>query len=148
MADLLADMVSRANICGTDDEGFGLREGMRGGFSFTLILGRGGVGKLNDGLLPTARFIGSSQATANFGTSSFLFPYRWANKVKGRHIADDKWHHVAWQFRYKDQLNTFFLDGKRVAKISLFDLRSDPRAGEWRPRPDGFDGSAARRVRD
>jgi hypothetical protein len=113
-----------ANICGTDDEGFGLREGMRGGFSFTLNVGRGGVGKLKDGLLPTARFIGSSQATANFGTSSFLFPYRWANKIKGRHIADDKWHHVAWQFRYKDQLNTFFLDGKRVAKISLFDLGS------------------------
>ena len=110
-----------ANICGTDDEGFGLREGMRGGYSFTLNLGRGGVGKREDGLLPTGRFIASSQSTENFGTSSFLFPYLWPNKVKGRHIADDKWHHVAWQFRYKDQLNTFFLDGRLMAKISLHD---------------------------
>lgn len=110
-----------ANICGTDDEGFGLREGMRGGYSFTLNLGRGGVGKREDGLLPTGRFIASSQSTENFGTSSFLFPYMWPNKVKGRHIADDKWHHVAWQFRYKDQLNTFFLDGRLMAKISLHD---------------------------
>ena len=108
-----------ANICGTDDEGFGLREGMRGGYSFTLNLGRGGVGKRKDGLLPAARFIASPHSTENFGTSSFLFPYLWPNKVKGRHITDDKWHHVAWQFRYKDQLNTFFLDGQRVAKISL-----------------------------
>ncbi len=110
-----------ASICSTDDEGFGLPEGTRGGFSFTLNLGRGGVGKLKDGLLPAARFIASSQSTENRGTSSFLFPYMWADKVKGRHIADHQWHHVAWQFRYKDQLNTFFLDGKLVAKISLFD---------------------------
>jgi len=110
-----------ANICSTDDEGFGLPEGTRGGFSFTINLSRGGVGKLTDGLLPTGRFIASSQSTANFGTSSFLFPYRWPNKVKGRHIADHQWHHVAWQFRHKDQLNTFFLDGKLLAKISLFD---------------------------
>ena len=113
-----------ANICGTDDEGFGLREGLRGGYSFTLNLGRGGVGNRQDGLLPTARFIASSQSTENFGTSSFLFPYLWPNKVKGRHIADDKWHHVAWQFRYKDQLNTFFLDGQLMAKISLHDAGS------------------------
>jgi hypothetical protein len=113
-----------ASICSTDDEGFGLLEGARGGYSFTLNLGRGGVGKLKDGLLPTGRFIASSQSTANFGTSSFLFPYQWANKVKGRHIADHQWHHVAWQFRYKDQLNTFFLDGNLVAKISLFNPAS------------------------
>ena len=113
-----------ANICGTDDEGFGLREGMRGGYSFTLILGRGGVGTREDGLLPTGRFIASSRSTENFGTSDFLFPYRWPNKVKGRYIADDKWHHLAWQFRYKDQLNTFFLDGHLMAKISLHDLGS------------------------
>jgi hypothetical protein len=113
-----------ANICGTDDEGFGLREGRRGGHSFTLMLSRGGVGKLKDGLLPTGRFIASSHSTENFGTSDFLFPYRWPNKVKGRHIADDKWHHVAWQFRYKDQLNTFFLDGQRMASISLYNRGS------------------------
>ena len=57
-----------ANICGTDDEGFGLREGMRGGYSFTLNLGRGGVGNRKDGLLPTGRFIASSHSTENFGT--------------------------------------------------------------------------------
>ena len=113
-----------AVICSTDDEGFGLPEGARGGFSFTLNQGRGGVGKLKDGLLPAARFIASSHSIENFGTSSFLFPGRWPNKVKGQHIADHEWHHVAWQFRYKDQLNTFFLDGKLVAKISLFDSGS------------------------
>ncbi len=31
---------------------------------------------------------------------------------------------MAWQFRYKDQLNTFFLDGKLVARITLFDSGS------------------------
>ena len=109
-----------ANICGTDDEGFGLREGVRGGFSFFLILGRGGVGKLKDGLLPTARFIGSPRGKdPNHDTSSLLFPYRWPNRSKVRHIADSQWHHVAWQFRHKDQLNTFFLDGELVAKIPL-----------------------------
>jgi len=113
-----------AVICSTDDEGFGLPEGARGGFSFTLNQGRGGVGKLKDGLLPAARFIASSHSTKNFGTSSFLFPGRWPNKVKGQHVADHEWHHVAWQFRYKDQLNTFFLDGKLVAKISLFNSGS------------------------
>ena len=116
-----------ANICSTDDEGFGLPEGARGGYSFTLNLGRGGVGKREDGLLPTARFIGSSRETAYLGTSDLLFPYRWPNKVKGRHIADSKWHHVAWQFRYRDQLNTFFLDGQLLAKISLFDHLGSPR---------------------
>ncbi len=113
-----------AVICSTDDEGFGLPEGARGGFSFTLNQGRGGVGKLKDGLLPAARFIASSHSTENFGTSDFLFPGRWPNKKKGQHIADHQWHHVAWQFRYKDQLNTFFLDGKLVARITLFDSGS------------------------
>ncbi|MEO2034712.1 MAG: hypothetical protein ABGZ35_21750 [Planctomycetaceae bacterium] len=61
-----------AVICSTDDEGFGLPEGARGGFSFTLNQGRGGVGKLKDGLLPTARFIASSHSTENFGTSNFF----------------------------------------------------------------------------
>ena len=107
-----------ASICSTDDEGLGLPEGIRGGFSFTLILGRGGAGKLEDGLLPTGRFIGSP---SHPGTSDLLFPYRWPNKVKGRHIADNNWHHVAWQFRYRDQLNAFFLDGNLVALIHLSD---------------------------
>jgi len=110
-----------AVICSTDDEGFGLPVGRRGGFSFTLNLGRGGVGNLKDGLLPAARFIAASSSTKNFGTSNFLFPERWPNKIKGQHIADHQWHHVAWQFRYRDQLNTFFLDGKRVARITLHD---------------------------
>ena len=95
---------------------------MRGGYSFTLNLGRGGVGNRADGLLPTGRFIASPMSTENFGTSSFLFPYMWPNKVKGRHIADDKWHHVAWQFRYKDQLKRVFsrwpADGEDIAARS------------------------------
>ena len=104
-----AGTLTYAHICGTDDEGFGLPDGKRGGYSFTL----GGSRPYKDGLLPTARFLGS--------TSSFLFPRKWTNKYEGRHIADSKWHHVAWQFRYKDQLNTFFLDGELFKKISLFD---------------------------
>ncbi len=62
-----------ANIADTEDEGFGLPLGFRGGRSFSLH-NRGGT--LADGLGPSARFMGSLRGKdPNHDTSGLLFPY-------------------------------------------------------------------------
>jgi len=109
-----------ANVCGTDDEGFGLPIGVRGGWNLSL-LSRGSKGKLKDGITPCARFIGSPRGKdPNHDTSSQLFPYRGGfTKATPAYITDSQWHHVAWQFRYRDQTNFFFVDGKLVRRAQL-----------------------------
>ncbi len=107
------------NIAGTDDEGFGLPLGFRGGWNFALW----NRPSLMDGLTPVARFIGSlARKDPNQDTSGLLFPHQRGGgytSTEPAHITDDGWHHVAWQFRYRDQTHFFLLDGKVVRRVQL-----------------------------
>jgi len=69
------------------------------------------------GLLPTARYEGNfAGKDPSHDTSGDLYVPGLTGKEPAG-IRDDKWHHVAWQFRYRDQTNFFFLDGKLVRRI-------------------------------
>lgn len=111
-----------ANICGTDDEGFGLPLGVRGGWIFSLYNGPK-PGPLQNGIAPSARFMGSPRGRdPNHDTSCYLFPDYNGGHFTGAEpalITDSLWHHVAWQFRYRDQTHFFLLDGKVVRKASF-----------------------------
>jgi hypothetical protein len=43
----------------------------------------------------------------------------WKRPFEPAAIADNNWHHIAWQFRYLDQTHFFFLDGKLVRRVQL-----------------------------
>ena len=109
-----------AFICGTDEEGFSLPRGMRGGWSFIL---RNGITRAtrDDGLIAGARFMGWVGRDPNHDTSSSLgpsAPFGWLDEDRGR-FGDTGWHHVAWQFRYRDQMNYLLVDGKLVRQVQL-----------------------------
>ena len=109
------------NLCGTDDEGFSLPTGLRGGWSFGLH-SKGGKGTLNRGITPWARFMGSPRGKdPNHDTSGILLPYisPGFTDAEPAVITNNAWHHVAWQFRYRDQTHFFFLDGKLIRRIQL-----------------------------
>lgn len=101
------------NICGSDDEGVGLTDGVRGGWNFFLIAPRiDRTWVFDRGIGPHARFFGSyTRAPGHdinqIGRSNSTFL-----------ITDDEWHHVAWQFRYEDQMHFLFLDGKLLYRES------------------------------
>ena len=101
------------NICGSDDEGVGLTDGIRGGWNFFLIAPRiDRAWVLDRGIGPHARFFGSytrapGHDVNQIGRSNSTFL-----------ITDDEWHHVAWQFRYQDQMHFLFLDGKLIYRES------------------------------
>ena len=109
-----------AFICGTDEEGFSLPRGMRGGWSFIL---RNGAtrGTREDGLIAGARFMGWVGRDPNHDTSSSLgpsAPFGWLDEDRGR-FRDTGWHHVAWQFRHRDQMNYVLVDGRLVRQVQL-----------------------------
>ena len=109
-----------AFICGTDEEGFSLPRGMRGGWSFWL---RNGVtpGTREDGLIPGVRYMGWVGRDPNHDTSSALGPttsFGWLDEDRGR-FGDTGWHHVAWQFRYRDQMNWLLVDGTLIRQVQL-----------------------------
>ena len=109
------------NICGTDEEGFSLPSGKRGGWSFGLH-SKSGVGDLKRGITHFARFMGSPRGKdPNHDTSGILLPYASGGYTDAQPatITDQEWHHVVWQFRYADQTNFFFLDGKLTRKVQL-----------------------------
>ncbi len=109
------------NLCGTDDEGFSLPTGLRGGWSFGLH-SKSGEGALNRGIIPWARFMGSPRGKdPNHDTSGILLPYvsPGFTGAKPVMITNNNWHHVAWQFRFEDQTHFFFLDGKLIRRIQL-----------------------------
>lgn len=109
------------NLCGTDDEGFSLPTGLRGGWSFGLHT-KGGLGPLKSGITPWARFMGSPRGKdPNHDTSGILLPYVTARftGAEPASITDNDWHHVAWQFRYRDQTHFFFVDGRLVRRVQL-----------------------------
>ncbi len=101
------------NICGSDDEGVGLTDGVRGGWNFFLIAPRiDRTWVLDRGIGPHARFFGSytrapGHDVNQIGRSNSTFL-----------ITDDEWHHVAWQFRYEDQMHFLFLDVKLIYRES------------------------------
>ena len=110
------------NICGNDDEGFGL-DGRRGGWN--MLLWGGGI-KRKDGLAPGARFMGCLRGRdGNHDTSSYLLPTesvadkRWHTPLGGGFIRDTGWHHVAWQFRYADQTHYFYIDKRLIFSMQL-----------------------------
>jgi hypothetical protein len=109
------------NIMGTEDEGFSLPVGMRGGWSFGLNSTKG-VGDLSKGIMPWARVMGSPRGMdPNHDTGGILLPY-FSEGYPGpvpEHITDNQWHHVAWQFRFRDQTNYFFIDGKLVRRVQM-----------------------------
>ena len=110
------------NICGTEDEGFGLPVGVRGGWNFSLYSGPK-RGPLKNGITPSTRFMGSPRGKdPNHDTSSLLlgeFDRGYVTGAEPAMIIDNQWHHVAWQFRYRDQTHFFFVDGKLIRKIQL-----------------------------
>ena len=111
-------------ICATDEEGCALAEGYRQGWSFYLHQTKteGLKSTREDGLIPGARFIGSLRGRdPNHDTSNALMPetpFGWLQEDRGR-FCDTEWHHVAWQFRYRDQTNFLFVDGRLVRKAQL-----------------------------
>jgi len=116
------------NIAGTDDEGFSLPTGLRGGWSFGLH-SRSGKGTLTRGVMPWARHIGSPRGKdPNHDTSGTMLPYMTPGLTGAEPavITDHEWHHVAWQFRFRDQTNWFFLDGRMIRRVEL-PAPGDPR---------------------
>ncbi len=111
-------------ICATDEEGCALADGYRQGWSFHLHQTKteGLKWTREDGLIPGARFIGSLRGRdPNHDTSNALMPetpFGWLQEDRGR-FCDTGWHHVAWQFRYRDQANFLFVDGRLVRKAQL-----------------------------
>lgn len=112
-----------ANICGNDDEGFGLN-GVRGGWNFALH--SSGKGALANGLAPGARFMGNLRGRdPNHDTSGSLTPgvytnYKvWSGTVGELPIRDTAWHHVAWQFRYADQTHYLYVDGRLLFRMQF-----------------------------
>ncbi|MDE0434302.1 MAG: putative Ig domain-containing protein [Bryobacterales bacterium] len=114
-----------ANLCGTDDEGFSLPHGYRHGWSFSLHTTRWSTpqGKvtLKDGILPGARFLGYHRGRDPRNDAGGFFPwtqYGWIDRERA-HIRDTDWHHLVWQFRFRDQTGFLYVDGKMVRKVSL-----------------------------
>jgi hypothetical protein len=100
-----------ASICSTDEEGFSLPEGIRGGWTFALLTAESG-----DDLIPWARFIGSRERSGNNTMTSAKISPISDTRTELHAIADQQWHHVAWQFRQKDQQQFIFIDGKLICQ--------------------------------
>jgi len=116
-------------ICGTDEEGFWLPHGYRSGWSFRWMTGywphkadyRLGMDK---GVLPDSRFMGN--ARLRDPRHGVMETGCWNNAVDGWHgdedsfrVYDSDWHHVAWQFRYRDQTHFFYVDGRLVRTVRV-----------------------------
>ena len=126
----LEDGNTYVNICGNDDEGFGL-EGVRGGWNFAMgnfdrLAARGQAADLKAGIAPCARFMGNLRGRdPNHDTGAILFPYgnqpgtAYVGVNRGGFIRDHGWHHVVWQFRHADQTHFFLLDGKLLCRHQL-----------------------------
>ena len=109
-----------AKICGSDDEGFSLPPGVRGGWDFSLHSWID-TWPVEPGLLPAARFIGSYDRAPHSDTGGAVYAGRSKDAgttIYADAIQDEEWHHVAWQFRYADQTHYMFLDGRLIWKIT------------------------------
>ena len=80
------------NICGTDDEGCGLPEGVRAGWTFYLYRSQPTPSAYPP--CDIARFIGSLTRCPD---NDVMFKFPVAGDIVGPATIDDnKWHHVAW----------------------------------------------------
>ncbi len=103
-----------AAICATDEEGFMLPHGIRGGWNLSLLTAS------RDGLVPWSRWIGKSgrsNSGAYIGDSKLVAVHGDYHGESDLTITDENWHHVAWQFRYADQTHYLFLDGVLIWKM-------------------------------
>ena len=97
-------------------------DGIRQGWSFYLRTAeRGPMSTRSKGLMPGARFLGALRRDPNHDTSSAFWPgdsHGWLEEDRGR-FRDTGWHHVAWQFRYRDQIGFLYVDGRMTRKVQL-----------------------------
>ena len=112
-----------ANICGSDEEGCALADGYRQGWIFYLRTAETGPESTrSDGLLPGARFLGAHRGRdPNNDVGTAFWPGTspgWLQEDRGR-FRDSGWHHVAWQFRYRDQTGFLYVDGRMTRKVQL-----------------------------
>ena len=112
-----------ANICGSDEEGCALADGYRQGWIFYLRTAETGPHSTrSDGLLPGARFLGAHRGRdPNNDVGTAFWPgtgHGWLQEDRGR-FRDSGWHHVAWQFRYRDQTGFLYVDGRMIRKVPL-----------------------------
>ena len=112
-----------ANICGSDEEGCALADGYRQGWIFYLRTAETGPDSTrSDGLLPGARFLGAHKGRdPNNDVGTAFWPGTspgWLQEDRGR-FRDSGWHHVAWQFRYRDQTGFLYVDGRMTRKVQL-----------------------------
>ena len=112
-----------ANICGSDEEGCALADGYRQGWIFYLRTAETGPHSTRAaGLLPGARFLGAHRGRdPNNDVGTAFWPgtaHGWLHEDRGR-FRDSGWHHVAWQFRYRDQTGFLYVDGRMIRKVQL-----------------------------
>ena len=112
-----------ANICGSDEEGCALADGYRHGWIYYLRTATTGPNSdLEEGLMPGARFLGYHKGTdPNNDVGTAFWPgtdHGWLEEDRGG-FRDTDWHHVAWQFRFRDQTGFLFVDGKMTRKVPL-----------------------------
>ena len=112
-----------ANICGSDEEGCALADGYRQGWIFYLRTAETGPNSTrSEGLLPGARFLGAHKGRdPNNDVGTAFWPGTspgWLHEDRGR-FRDTGWHHVAWQFRYRDQTGFLYVDGRMIRKVQL-----------------------------
>ena len=112
-----------ANICGSDEEGCALADGYRQGWIFYLRTAETGPQSTrSEGLLPGARFLGAHRGRdPNNDVGTAFWPGTspgWLHEDRGR-FRDSGWHHVAWQFRYRDQTGFLYVDGRMIRKVQL-----------------------------
>ena len=109
-----------AALAATDEEGFFLEHGYRQGWNLCLYPSRFDLGTGNTnpvtikyGVLPAARFMGYHRGRDPLNDSACgpYHPHAIVDREAGT-IRDNKWHHIAWQFRYRDQMHFIIVDGK------------------------------------
>ena len=109
-----------AHLCGSSEEGYHLSHiGVRAGFQF--LLEGGNAPDAGHGLLPTSRYEGNfAGKDPNYDVHYMadLEPALAAKDADG--LRDDRWHHVAWQFRFRDQMHVLFVDGTPVRRIQPY----------------------------
>ena len=110
-----------AQICGTDDDGFSLPTGRRGGWSFSLHDGT--REQPQDGrLMPQARNLGRQAGSRDFSDLTGLEGTRGPfycgiadpTAVSRKGLEGEGWHHIAWQWRKLDEAHWLFVDGAVV----------------------------------
>ena len=112
--------ITYAHLCGSSEEGYHLSHiGVRGGFQF--LLDGGSAPDAGHGLLPTSRYEGNHAGKDPNHDVHYMATREPALAGKDADgIRDERWHHVAWQFRFRDQMHVLFVDGTPVRRIQPY----------------------------